>query len=128
MKALSQILVICLIFTACAQPGKDTSVPAAPATPDGYDDVGYQAGLLSQAYNNWKSETTAIAWKDSDPKAFELAQAYVLGLRVSRYLGPTRVEVILWLLENFKTIKNTSPESSEMRALAKEYINKDLKQ
>lgn len=127
MKALSLVLSVFLLLTACAQPGKDTSAPAKPAPAESDDNVGYQAGLLSQAYENWKSETNAIAWKDSDPKAFELAEAYTLGLRISKFIGPTRVEIILWLLENFKTIKNPSPEGTEMKSLAKEYINKDLK-
>lgn len=126
MKAISLVLSVFLLLTACAQPGMDTSSPPTPAPAESYDGVGYQAALLSQAYENWRIETNAIAWKESDPKAFEIAEAYTLGLRVSKYLGPTRVEIIVWLLANFKTIKNPSPEGTEMKSLAKEYINKDL--
>ncbi|MBS1972411.1 MAG: hypothetical protein JSU04_19050 [Bdellovibrionales bacterium] len=126
MKTLSQLLVLCLIFTACAQPGKDTSSPAAPVPPVSSDDIDYNAGLLSQTYATWKSETAALAWKESDPHAYELAEAYILGLRGPKYLGPTRPATLLWLLENFKTLQNPAPDSSEMKALAKAYINKDL--
>lgn len=126
MKTLSQFLVLCLILTACAQPGKDTSSPVAPAPPVPSDDVDYNAGLLSQTYATWKSETTALAWKESDPKAYELAEAYILGLRGPKCLGPTRPVVLLWLLENFKTLQNPAPDSSEMKALARAYIIKEL--
>jgi hypothetical protein len=126
MKTLSQFLLIGLILTACAQPGKPPSSPEAPVTPEASDDINDSAKLLSQTYAIWKSETSAIAWKGQDPKAYELAEAYVLGLRGPKYLGPTGPAILFWLLENFKTIQNPAPESSEMKALAKAYINKDL--
>lgn len=126
MKTLSQFLVLCLIVTACAQPGKDTSSPAAPAPPVPSDDTDYNAGLLIQTYAIWKRETAALAWKESDPKAYELAEAYILGLRAPNYLGPTRPATLLWLLEKFKSLQNPAPDSPEMKALAKAYINKEL--
>lgn len=125
MKNLSLWLLAGLLVTACAQPGKDSSSPT-PAPSEVSSEVTYQAGLLSQAYTNWKNETEQIAWRSEDPQSFEVAQAYILALHAQRDLGSSRIEVLTWLLESFKNIKNPSADSAEMIALAKQYINKEL--
>lgn len=126
MKNLSLWLLAGLLVTACAQPGKDTPSPT-PAPPEEVSSVvREQAAYLSQAYANWKKETEQIAWRSEDPQAFEIAQAYLLALHAQRDLGSSRIDVLVWLLESFKNIKNPSASSAEMVALAKQYINKEL--
>lgn len=125
MKTLSRLL-LCLMLTACAQPGRDASSPAAPTEPETSSDVRSQAKLLSQAYVNWKSETAVASGRDSDPSKYELVQAYVLARRAQRDLGTSRIDVLVWLLENFKTIKNPAAQSPEMLLLADTFIKKEL--
>lgn len=131
MKKLMSILLICSFLTACDQPGKDdtspapTPAPSKPVTPgSGFTaqerTVAYK---LSIAYAKWKEETQCD-WAASDPKAYELAQAFVLGAHAGQN-GFDRMDLLVIVLEKFLTLQDSSATSKEMLLLARSLIEKE---
>lgn len=121
------ILVSFTLFIAsCAAPNRNSNPQVVQSPADKNDASLNEIIALSKLCTEWKTDFEILSSQENKVgNDNEILKAYLLGAEIHHYLNPTKIEIVLWLLEELKKIENCSYENPEMSKLARNYNLKE---
>ncbi len=115
-----------LFIVSCAAPNRNSNPQPAQSPAKKNDASLSEIIAFSKLCTEWKTEFEILSLQENKVRNDnEILKAYLLGTEIHHYLNPTKIEIVLWLLEELKKIENCSHENPEMSKLARNFNLKE---